>query len=175
MNQKVKNTLLISSFIIVCLFAYNFSFLKTKEKFQELKNLEHQESLNNTYLKKINYLKQQDIYYSKQLEELQISIESSFQNNLLTVISNFNQNEPIKIINFESPYRFKLNNGLQETYVFTIESNFKTILNLLYKFEQQYRVAKIISVNFIKTKDYKKNKTFLQCEIYLQRVILENN
>ncbi|MGV8946811.1 MAG: hypothetical protein ACOH1N_10320 [Lutibacter sp.] len=174
MNLKQKNIILLIGFLLLVWISYVFSFSKTIDASQRFNELNRQDELYTSASQNIDHLKQQDSYYNSLLKKHQIFSESSFQNNLLNTLNQYSSEKKLKIINFKDPHHFQLNNNaIQETYIFTIESDYNTIINLIYSLEQHHKFGKIISANFEKKKDYKTNKEYLQCQIYLQKVSQE--
>lgn len=172
MSLNQKNIVFILGLIFLIWVAYLFSFSKTIEAFHTYNKLKYQDDLFTSASQNHNNLQQQVKYYNSLLKKYQISAENSFQNNLLNTINDYAKSHPLKIINFKNPNRFlPTNHTIQETYVFTVESDFNSIVNLIYTLEQNHKFGEIVSVNFEKKKDYKTNLEYLQCEIYLQRVL----
>lgn len=173
MKLQQKHSILIVGFLLLVGVAYQFAFSKTLEIKQTYDNLKTQDELFSSISQNIHILKQEEIYYNSLLEKYQISAESSFQNNLLTLLNEFSETNKMKVINFVDPHIFKYNNVKQETYVFTLEGDFNSIVNSIFNLEQHHKFGNIISVQFIKKKNYKNYKEFLQCTIFLQRVLQE--
>jgi hypothetical protein len=173
MNLKKKYTLLSFGFILLIWIAYQFAFSKTLNLNSTFNSLKQQDELFNSISENINLLKQQEIYYNSILNKYQISSESSFQNNLLKIINEIAEMNKMKVISFKDPHIFNLNNVKQETYSFTIEGDFNSIIKLMYSLEQHHKFGKIISVSFEKKKNYKNFTESLQCTIFLQRVLQE--
>ncbi|MFA5297470.1 MAG: hypothetical protein WC389_04605 [Lutibacter sp.] len=174
MNLKQKNTILLASFLLLVWIAYVFSFSKTIEAMQNFYILKQENELFMSASQNIDNLKQQVNYYHAKLNEYQISSKSSFQNNLLNTLNDSYQKNHLKIISFKDPHHFQIdNNAVQETYTFTVESDYSSVINLIYSLEKNHKYGKIISANFEKKKDYKTNKEYLQCQIYLQKISQE--
>jgi len=176
MNLKQRNSMLLLGFFLLLWVAYFFAFSKTIQAIQQYRKLKHQDELFTSASQNLNNLKQQVTYYNSLLSKYQISSKSSYQNNLLNTLNEYSKAHKLKIINFKDPIRFQLNNStIQKTYIFTVESNYNSIVNLIYKLEQYHNFGEIVSVNFDKKKNYKTNLEYLQCEIYLQRVLQNLN
>jgi len=104
----------------------------------------------------------------------QLSFSKTFalkkQNNLLSTINSFADTTNISIVSFQNPHVFKTNDTKTLTHSFTVKGNFNTITRLLFKLEQEYKLGNIISVNYQKNKNYRRNSEYLQCTILLQQV-----
>jgi hypothetical protein len=65
------------------------------------------------------------MYYDYILEKNKIVIESSFQNNLLSLINSFVTDGKIQVISFILPHTHISENFLIKTFSFTIKGNYK--------------------------------------------------
>lgn len=174
MNLKQKNSVFLLGFLLLVWVAYLFSFSKTIDAKKRLTVLKKQDDLFVSASQNLNNLQQQDIYYNSLLKKYQISTESSFQNNLLNTLNSYSTKNKLKIIKFKDPHHFKLNNNaIQETYMFTVESDFNSIVKLIYDLEQHYKFGKIMGVHFEKKKNYQTFKNYLHCTIFLQKISQE--
>ena len=73
----------------------------------------------------------------------------------------YSQENKLKIISFKDAHFFQLsNNAIQETYIFTVESNYNSIVKFIYELEQHHKFGKIISVDFEKKKNYNSDANF---------------
>jgi hypothetical protein len=174
MNSKQRNIILLLGFVALIWIAYFFAFSKTIKAIQQYRKLKHQDEFFTSASQNLNNLKQQVIYYNSLLSKYQISSESSYQNNLLNTLNEYSKAHKLKIINFKDPIRFQLNHSaIQETYIFTVESDYNSIVNLIYNLEQRHKFGKIISARFEKEKNYKTQKRYLLCTVFLQKVSQE--
>lgn len=170
MTLKQKNTALGIGSIFLFWMAYQFSFSNTfalKKQYQTLKI--EQENYTNVPQKLVQ-LKQQNVYYDSILKSKKISTEVSFQSNLLQTITAFADSTQLKIINFNNPHVFKSDNTHFNTFSFTVNGSFSKITQLIFELEQQYKLGKVISVNFQKKRNYRRSSDYLECTILLQRV-----
>ena len=170
MNLKRKNSALFAGILLLFWVAYQFSFsnmFKLRKQYHTLKK--EQEFFTNVSQKLIQ-LRRQDIYYDSILKSKKITTKSSFQNNLLKTITDFADATSIKIITFNDPHIFKIENAIFNSYSFTLRGDFSKITQLIYELEQHNKLGKIISVNYIKKKNYRRNNYFLECTVLLQQV-----
>jgi len=169
-SLKQKNIVLLIGIVILLWAGYLLSFSKTFEHKNKYQKLKKEQALFTNVSQKLTRLKQQNVYYDSILKSKQISTESSFQNNLLKTITSLADTTAIKVVAFNNPHTFKADNALINTFSFTLKGNFSTITQLIYQLEQHYKLGKIISVNFEKKKNYRRNTYFLECTILLQQV-----
>ena len=170
MSLQQKNSALLVGFILLLWLGYQFSFSKTFQLKGQHKTLLKEQALFTNVSQKLTALKQQDVYYDSILKSKRISSESSFQNSLLQTITAFADTTNIKIVAFNNPHIFKADNTIFNTFSFTLKGSFSKITQLIYQLEQNYKLGKIISVNFEKKKNYRRNNYFLECTVLLQHV-----
>ncbi len=157
--------------IVILLWAgYLLSFSNTFELKNKYHQLKKEQDLFTNISHKLTRLKQQNVYYDSILKSKQISTESSFQNNLLKTITSLADTTSIKVVTFNNPHIFKTDNAIINTFSFTLKGNFSKITQLIYQLEQNYKLGKIISVNFEKKKNYRRNTFFLECTVLLQQI-----
>jgi len=150
--------------------AYQFSFSKTFELRKQYNSLKNEQKLFDNISQKLISLQQQNIYYDSILKSKKISTESSFQNNLLQTITTFTDSTKLKIVAFNSPHMHQTESAIINTFSFSLNGSFSKNTNLIYLLEQQQKIGKIVSVNFEKKKNYRRNTNFLECTIYLQQI-----
>ena len=170
MNLKQKNIALLIGLVLLLWVANRLSFSKTFELKKQYEISQKEQKLFSNVSQKLLSLQQQNVYYDSILKSKKISTESSFQNNLLQTITSFADTTNTKVVAFKDPHKFKVNETLINTFSFTLNGNFSKIVQLIYILEQQYKLGKIVSVNFEKKKNYKRNNTFLECTILLQQI-----
>jgi len=170
MNIDKKNIGLLIGFLVMLFIAYKFSISKTFKVKNEYEKLKNEQERISDLPNQISYLKQQSAYYDQILLKNQISSENSFQNNLLTIVNSYASKNDLEIMGFKQPHVFPEKDAIIKTYNFSVKGNYTSILKLLYSIEQYGNYGKIISVDFEKKKNYKSNKVFLECDVFLQRV-----
>jgi hypothetical protein len=112
-------------------------------------------------------LQQENRYLDSVLQQRDLSIENSFQQTLLKKLNIFKKTTPIEIISFQEPHTFKDKNVTLMTYSFEIKADFSALLQLVNNLERQ-QLGEIISVNFEKKKNYRRNKQELIGKFYIQ-------
>lgn len=170
MNIKQKNIVLFIGLLLLLWLSYQFSFSNTIALKKQYTKLKKEEELFSNVTQKLAKLKQQNRYYDSILKSKKISSESSFQNNLLRTITSFSDTTNIKIVAFNTPHIFKVDNTVFNTFSFTLKGGYGKITQLIYQLEQDYKLGKIISVHFKKKKNYRKNRYFLECTVWLQQI-----
>ena len=170
MKQSTKNSLLIIGFLLAILFAYQFSFSRTLETKSRLDSLKLQIDQNKLGSQNILGLKSKDIYLDS-IIEISRNESTSLQNNLLNILNKNSQEYSFKIINFKEPHLGVTPDSTHTTsFQFTLEGKYKDLERVLYKLENEYSLGSLSHISFEKKKDYRLNKTFLQCSVIVQNV-----
>ena len=170
MNPKHKNIALLIGFVLVLWIAHQLSFLKTLSLKEQHVTLKEKALLFENSSQKLLLLQKENQYYDSILKSKSISTDKSFQNNLLSTINAFADSTNIKVVSFENPHAFQQEGGEILTYSFTLQGNFGQITQLIYQLEQQFKLGKIISVNYLKKRNYRRRSDYLECTILLQRI-----
>ena len=171
MTQKNKNILLIIGLLLAIFIAYQYSFSKTFGISKEVAKLQNQKEAYQSAPAQLAALANKE----KQLNEIlkKNNVEgNSLQNNILKVLNTLSENTTFTIITFEEPHRY-LDETTQKTttsYNFTLQGDYKSLIDVIYSLEQKYSFGNIINVNFEKKKNFRTGKSFLQCQIMLQRI-----
>jgi acetolactate synthase small subunit len=169
MNKKQKNIALWVGFFLVLWMVYLFAIQKTLETKAICSTLQKEKELLHNATQKMSYLQQKNKHFNALLEENNISENSSFQQILLQKISAFSEKENLEILGFNEPHRIENGDTREETYFIEIKGDFTHILQLINSLEQK-QLGELISVNFIKKKNYRTNRKYLIAQLYLQKI-----
>lgn len=171
MTQKNKNIILIIGIILLLLIAYQYAFSKTFATYNQVKKLRDQKELYDSAPAQLAALANKE----KQLNDIlqKNNVEgNSMQNNILKSLNSLSNESKFKIIAFEEPHIFldETNNQKTITYNFTLQGDYQSLINTLYRLEQKYSYGNVVQVRFEKKKNFRTNATFLDCSILLQRI-----
>ncbi len=171
MTQRNKNILLIAGLLLVLFFAYHFGFAKTFSVSEEVSKLESQKQAYQSAPAQLAALANKE----KQLDEIlqKNNVEgSSLQNNILKTLNSLSTDSGFSIIAFEEPHIFRdeTSQKMTTTYNFTLQGDYKSLINVVYALEQKYSFGNVVQVNFEKKKNFRARKTYLQCTVLLQRL-----
>ncbi len=167
MNNKTKNIILISGFLLVLILCYKLAINKTIDLKQEFKQLKEQEILFKNTPRQLSLLKQKQKYYDSILTKHKIS-GSSIQNNLLKVINTYADSTNIKVVTFLEPHIINQNDLKINTYQFTLQGKYNSIIKLIHLLEQETKFGEIINLHFEKKKNFRTNQYYLQAHILLR-------
>lgn len=170
MSYRKKNILLLVGIILLGWISWQLSFSKTFELKKQYSELKSEKELFSNVSQKLSQLKQHNSYYDSILKSKKITTGSSFQNNLLQVITAYADSTRLQIVNFNTPHIYKTDNASINTYIFTVKGSFTNCLKQLYELEQQFKLGKIVSANFEKKRNFRQNSDYLECTILLQKI-----
>ncbi len=170
MNSRQKNIVLILGFLAVLWMAHALSFSKTFALKKQYKNLKADVNLFANSDSKLLQLNQKKVYYDSILNARRLSTSTSFQNNLLTTITNYADTTAIKIGAFENPHSIVREGATINTYAFTVRGSFEEITRLLYTIEQEFKLGTVVSLSYSKKRVYGRRSNYLECGVQLQRI-----
>ena len=167
MNNKLKNRLLIGGFIIMLFICYKFAIANTIALKQEYKKLTQQEALFHNMPKQLALLKKKEQYYDSLLHVYKIG-GTSLQNNILNTVTSFSEKHDIKVTSFTEPHKISNKSLTINTYSFTVQGSFNSILQLIYTLEQKTKYGEVVSVFYERKKNYRTGTFYLEAKILLQ-------
>ncbi|MEP5338792.1 MAG: hypothetical protein ABJL44_19090 [Algibacter sp.] len=167
MTNKTKNILLILGFILTLILCYKLAISKTFSLKKEYNSLKQEALLSKNTPKQLSLLKQKQKYYDSILNKYQIK-GSSIQNNLLKTINIFSEANSLKVVSFLEPHILKNDDLTENTYQFTIQGQYNSILKLIHHLEQQTKFGEVINLNFEKKKNFRTGKYYLQAQVILR-------
>ena len=167
MSYRKKNIILILSFVVVCFLAYQLAIKNTldlKEQYYSIKDSQQNEQNIRT---KIGQLSAQKRYLDSLVAVNKITT-TNLQNELLVRLNSLCDKHQCEIINFEEPHVDSLR-GIENTYhQFGLKGNYKQIINTIYDLEYDRNLGQLVSVQFLKKRDYKRNRVYLTADILIK-------
>jgi hypothetical protein len=167
MTQKNKNIILVVSFLLIVVIAYQFAITNTLQLKSEYKTLKQDTVVFNNMPLQLSSLKQKEKYYDSLLTKYHLG-GSSIQNNMLKAINTYAELNKLKIIDFIEPHKIIKNDLTINTYQFTLEGDYNAIISLIYQIEQKTKFGEVINLNFKKLKDYRTGRFYLQASVLLK-------
>ncbi|RDY60765.1 hypothetical protein [Flagellimonas nanhaiensis] len=102
---------------------------------------------------------------------LALNLENkSMENNLLRFVNEVAKENHIKIIDFNSPHIYETNSSSFTTYDLVLRGDFLSIVKSINSIESQSSFGEIVHVNFVKQKNYRTSKNFLEATIFIQKI-----
>lgn len=167
MTNRTKHLLLLIGFFLTLIVSYQLAISKTVDLNREFSLLKRQEASFGDSSKKVSLLKQKERYYNDLLSKYQLN-GISIQNNLLKTINTFADSTHLKVISFLEPHVIIKNDLKINTYQFTLEGDFNSILKLIHFLEQSTKFGEITNLHFEKKMDFKKGVPYLQAYVLLK-------
>ena len=169
MTDRQRNILLVLGFVLLLVLGYQFAIAETLEKRKELQQLKAEQSLSEDIPKKLANLRQREAYYDGVLGKYQIQGQS-IQANILRAVNNYISQHNLTVTEFKEPHVIQRNGLTVNTYAFTLQGGYNELAGLVHQLEQKTRFGELASVRFEKKKDYRRNRDYLTCTIWLQHV-----
>lgn len=170
MKQSTKNVVLVAGFFLVLLVAYQYSFSKTFEVKRELHNVKKQVEQSSESLQNLNFLKEKEAHLNSFISDNRFGNNTSLQNDLLKILNDNAGEKSFKIINFKEPHIQKNKNATITSFLFSLEGEYFSIQEVLYKLEKDYSFGSLSHISFERKKDYRLNRNYLQCSVLVQNV-----
>jgi hypothetical protein len=168
LTYKKKNRALVIITVLSAVLIYEAALKKTIVAYSSCKSLELQVQDANDAPKKMNELQiknaRMDMLLGNGGKYLDV------QESILGIVTNYCHENTLVLEEFPTPMIEKNNGIVIETNVFTIEGGFNKLLNLIYLFEQKYKIGKVVSVIYQVKKENSSSSTKLNVTIYLQNI-----
>tara|TARA_R110002074_G_scaffold5143_5_gene25263 strand:- start:3283 stop:3792 length:510 start_codon:yes stop_codon:yes gene_type:complete len=164
-----KNIQLLLGIGLLLLASYYLAINKTLILKKESDKLQSQSEQFNNIPKRLNILKQKNIYFDSILNHLDFN-DTSIQNSLIRLINQEAKKNQVKVMDFNQPHLFQIGETNEYTYSFDLSGNFVDILKVANEIELKGNFGEIIHLNFEKKKDYKTSKSYLTTSILMQQV-----
>ncbi len=165
-----KNWLLLMGSITIVILSYFLAFDPTLKLKSELKLLQAQKEIQEKTRKELIHLEKQNRYYSKLLEKHKIATDVSLQNKLLEHLNRLTHQNKLIVVSFNPTHAYTAAGTTFETYSFKVRGSYTSIVKLIYDLEQLTKFGKVTSVMFDKIKNHKTQRSYLDCELYIQRI-----
>lgn len=167
MKQKTKNTILIIGFIMLAIISYKLSISKTLDLRSEIKTLENKAQLSKNSPQTLQNISARERFADSVLNSNKLK-NSSIQSSLLNFLNNETSKEGLEIVNFLEPHKPLDTISKKQSFQFSLRGSYQDIEKVIYKLENNYVLGFISHLYFEKKYDYKRNKSYLECNIILE-------
>ena len=160
--------IMIACAAIFSIIIYKAALKKTIDEYSSCSELEYKLQTANNAPAKMSELEKMN----KRLDMLlgQQTGNMDAQQPLLDSITNYCQKNNVVLQEFPKPI-INSNKGTDiETNIFSVEGGFNKLIQLIYLFEQKYKIGKVVSVDYRTKKDFAVGKTNLSVTVYLQNI-----
>ena len=173
-SYKQKLILLTFGSFILIILMYSLAVKKTFILRSECKNLTEQLTVADNAPEQI-YMLQQKLASIDQLIGANINDNYVLKEQILNYCSQYCSKHNLVIKDFPAIHEYTQENYQVETSKIIIQGNFINILKLIYLFEKEYKIARVVSVNFHSEKNIKTKRKVLEADIYFQNINISNN
>jgi len=171
-HQRLLYTLIGGGIFVIIL--YNVAISSTVDLMIENNQLEEQIAKNQDAPQRIQKIKKDLKKIEKLIGDNNQTKEVDIHQNLLQLITDNVQENRLILKDFPQPYEIADKGYLTTTALATVEGNFVPLLKLVHFLEVNYKVGKVVAVDFKTTKVLKTRKRKLSSVIYLQNVKARN-
>ena len=169
MSSKTKNIVAVTGFFIALFLCYTFAVSRTLKHRNTYRNLKKEVALFKDVPVQLQLLKRKEQYYDSLQRSFRLT-ETSLQNNILRTINAAAGEYGFKVIDFNEPHSFESGNLRKNSYRFTVEGGFMSLLQLLHHLEQKTKFGEIIHCRMEKKKDNRTQQERLQALIIIQNI-----
>lgn len=168
-NSRRKNLALVALFFLVMLLSYKLAIRKTIDVRKEYLSLKAEEESFQNLPQQLALLSKKEMYLDSILRKLDLG-NTSMENSILRTINREAAKNNLNVIDFNPPHVFQQNGTDHTTYNFTFRGNYTDILKALYTIETQSKFGEVSHLNFLKRKNYRTRKPFLEATVFLQKL-----
>ncbi len=173
-SYKRKLILLVFGSLMLILMIYGLAIKKTMILRSEYKDLANQLSTVTNAPVQIENLKQKLVSIDG-IIGANINDNYVLKEQILNHCGEYCNKNNLVIKDFPEIHSFSHENYQIETSKIVIQGEFIDVLKLIYMFENQYKIARVVSVNFHTEKNIRTKQKFLETDIYFQNVNILNN
>lgn len=167
MSYKKKNIILGLSFLILCIVAYQFAIKNTLAlKSEYIRILSFKENEQNIQTK-IGQLSAQKRYLDSLVSANKITT-TNLQNELLVTLNKLCAEHQCKISKFDEPHTDSISGIVNTFHRFSLEGNYKQIINTIYDLEYERKLGQLVSVQLLKQRDYRRNSVYLTADVLIK-------
>lgn len=161
--------LLISGLLALLIIAYSLSFSRTFEQLALHRELRLQIDQVQHVEQDLAKLKAMSSQLSSQMREGQMT-PGDFNHELLHTVGHFCEEKGLLLADFAEP-TIGMDKGYEvETGILTIGGDYKKLLQLVSLLQHDFKIGRVVSVDFVKEKNYRKNVEELFVKIYVQKI-----
>jgi len=167
-SYRKKNRVLIVVTVLFIGLIYEVAIKKTVIAYNNCKDLELQVQVANDAPKKMKELQRKNARMDVLLGNGGQYLDT--QQSILGIVTGYCNQNNLVLEEFPTPMIEKNNGIIIETNIFTIEGGFNKLLNLIYLFEQKYKIGKVVSVYYSIKRENSISQAKLNATIYLQNI-----
>ena len=160
--------------LVLIILMYTLALKRTFQLKKECKHLEQQLLVADDAPEQINSLKQKLVHID-QLIGANINENYVLKEQILNYSGTYCNKHNLVIKDFPAIHEYTQENYQVETSKIIIQGGFIDILKLIYLFETEYKIARVVSVDFHSEKNIRTKQKVLEADIYFQNINISNN
>jgi hypothetical protein len=168
MKLNRKNKLLLLGFILALFLCYNLAIKKTIYYYSQYNSQKELIDNANNNPKVLSNLLTREKQLNQWLSKND-NFSNSFQNELLKHLNSYCSSHNLKITDFKEPHKIVENKTEINSYNFSVEGNFNTVLGLINKIENNTGLGFIKHLSTEKKLNYKTNTEYIVTTIIIQK------
>ena len=167
MKTKSKIGLLLFGTLVLLFASYQFAISKTFSLKKEYDILKREMGNFQNFEADLIRLNQKDVSLDSVLTKLSLN-NLSVENSLIRFLDIQSKEFNTTIVDFNPTHEISLENGVLSTYNFKLQGSYTDLLKVLHKLETESQFGELAHVSFIKSKNLRTRKSFLQVNVLLQ-------
>lgn len=93
-----------------------------------------------------------------------------FNQGLLDKVGRFCEDKKLVLVEYAEPLRGEEKGYTIETGMITVEGEFKPLLELLHRLQNEFKLGSVVAADFEKEQNYRRNREELFVKIYVQKI-----
>ncbi len=167
MSARQKTIALLLGLLLLLAVSYPLAISRTVALKKEHDILNKELSSFGNFDNEFNRLFQKEIHLDSVLTKLSLN-DLSAENSLIRFLDIQSKQFNTILVDFNPTHSVASDNGVLSTYNFKIQGDFSNLLQVLHKIETESSFGEVSHVAFVKSKNRRTRKTFLQAEVLLQ-------
>ena len=167
MLTKNKIRLLLLGFAVLLFSSYRLAISNTLSLKKEYNVLKKEMDSFRNFDAELMQLTQKEISLDSVLTKLSLN-SLSVENSLIRFLDIQCKDFNTTIVDFNPTHIVNSNNGKLSTYNFKLQGRFTDLLKVLHKIETDSKFGELSHVSFVKSKNLRTRKSFLQVDVLLQ-------
>jgi len=150
--------------VLLFLAANKRSFRITRQAYNQVSSLEEKLEYVNSSTSNVQQIQQELDLYDKIIGVQGLDAESVRQN----ILDFTTSSSEVSVWDMEEIHIAQSNGFKLFTHQLTLEGDYNALIDMIYKFEKEFKFSSIISVGFYKEKEYRSRKSKLRAKIIFQ-------
>lgn len=174
LSYQRKFLLLCLAVVIIGVVAYYLSFSRTFEQLAVHTDLNKKVTQVAHVQRDLSNLQTHSVELPDNIGSAQVDL-GDFNHQLLHTVGHFCEKNNLLLADFAEP-TIGVDKGYEvETGILTIGGDFKPLIQLISLLQRDFKMGRVVSVDFVKEKNYRKNVEELVVKVYVQKISKHEN